>query len=622
MIGMLTYQGRWRVNVLEKNAAYNQQVLISGANVGNGAHPGVPGDSFIVDGDIWTLKIQHDDGTGWDDSELHPEPLVEEGVNLHQKINSEDIPEAPPEQQDRNDLILMLDKIGPMFDIEYRPYAVNPNTLEMHPDGIFVGLNGIQYMGVKITNRWGKTFHDDTYIEISSLGRQTLIAQDINVLDAWSIAELNDVNQSLISNGIGIGALGVGESQTVYFKVDANGARKGKPKIQFQILREEVVPDVNNSMRFNEHKIFIAEVGYDFNDGEAIIAVPEGIARLKLNQIVVDRRGMRRACQDIIRGLNGGRKGDMGSKRSARLRRILDKIQQGRCDQRTFKAILLLLCECLEADGGCCKQDDSNGFRKDDDNRVKIPPGLVSCANRFFWLPADFEYTIDVGGYEGQIGPLPFEDPWWKVLLLIIAVIAAILGIIAAATGWGKSQQSLRIGTVGNFSRNNVDAALVNLDNSRGFRQAVADAIAGEPNQNPAISLDAVINIDPQVAVPFVGMHVIKSGSRTGLTHGIITSITATTNQCRGTWDDMTNSCTPDPTRPNLVMNNQIRIAQDPAFGEPTTDSGDSGSLWLSNEPGTRFQIVGLTHSGTNTSDANPFQDILNDNNLNIRLNP
>ncbi len=615
---MLTYKGRWRVNVLEKNAAYDQRISISGASDGDGSHPGVPGDSFVVDGDSWTLKIQHNDGSGWDDSELHPEQLVENGANLQQIVNSEDRPEDPNELQDRRDLVLKVTKIGPMFNIEYRPFAVNPETMEMHPDGIFVGLNGIQYIGVKITNRWGKTLPSDTCLDISLLGRQILAAQGINVLDDWSPTELGSTGQSYVSGGIEIGTLNFGESRTVYFKADAHGARKGEPAIQFRMLRASGVPDLSNTMRVNSHKIFIAEVGYDFSTGESVIEVPEGTARLKLNEIVVDRRGMRNACRDMVKGLGHGGNGGKGSGRAKRLREIFEKLQNGHCDQETLKAIMALLCECLEAGGDCCDDGNNGGGRVPG---RKPLDGLTGCTSRFFWLPADFNYSIDVGGYEGQIGPIPFEDPWWKVLLLIIAVIAAILAVIAQATGWGKSQQSLRIGTVGDFSINNVDGALVDLDNSRGFRQSIADALTGEPNQNFEVALDAVIDIDPQVAPAFIGMSVLKSGGRTGLTHGLVTSITAGTNQCRGTWNDATNTCTPDPANPNLVMNNQIRIGQDPAFGEPTTDGGDSGSLWLSNEAATRFQIVALTHSGgANSSDANPIQDVLNE--LNVRLTP
>jgi hypothetical protein len=207
------------------------------------------------------------------------------------------------------------------------------------------------------------------------------------------------------------------------------------------------------------------------------------------------------------------------------------------------------------------------------------------------------------------------------VLLIILAVILLIVSAIAAATGWGRSQESRIIGTVGEFSTNNVDCCLIELNGERGFQQAVCDALTGEPNQNAQVSVNAVIPIMTQVAPAFVGMRVYKSGARTGLTHAVVTSITAPLNQCRGEWDDATSTCTPDPARPNLQMLNQIRLGADTAFNEQISDPGDSGSLWLSNENDTRDQVVALNHSGSgNTASANPIQDVLNA--LNVRLSP
>ncbi|MEE8574392.1 MAG: hypothetical protein V3T30_03175, partial [Thermodesulfobacteriota bacterium] len=257
---MQTYRGRWNIKVLEKNAGYNQRVLISGADTGSGAHPGTPGTSFVVDGDRWDLKIQHDDGSGWEDSILYPDPLIESGADLYQKIFSEDLTETPADTHDKNDLILEVEKIGPIFDIEYRPFAVNTGTVEMFPDGIFIGVHEIQYMGVRITNRWGKALHSDTLLEISSLGRQMLLAQGIEALYSWSRAELESTAQEMACNGILVGSLEVGESRTIYFKVDATNARKGKPQVEFLMLRSAGVPDASNNMRLNSHKIFIAEV--------------------------------------------------------------------------------------------------------------------------------------------------------------------------------------------------------------------------------------------------------------------------------------------------------------------------------------------------------------------------
>ena len=266
----------------------------------------------------------------------------------------------------------------------------------------------------------------------------------------------------------------------------------------------------------------------------------------------------------------------------------------------------MLLCRCLGACEGC-KGDcpGSHGWAR------VCQPGAI-------WLPLGFDYGVEIkGGFTGQHGPLAFQDPWWKILLLIIAVIAWLAGlisqIVADKTGWENTGDHPRkIGTVGVSNRIITDACIIEFDGSRPALQKIADAITGEPNNQPIVGLDTVIPIDPQVALPslasadVVGQHVYKSGSRTGLTHGIISSIGPMT-QNRG------HNSTPDPKHPNLVLNNQFKIGADPAFGEQQfSDHGDSGSLVLSREPTTMNQIVGLLHSGDDTTtDVSPIQDVL-----------
>jgi len=218
------------------------------------------------------------------------------------------------------------------------------------------------------------------------------------------------------------------------------------------------------------------------------------------------------------------------------------------------------------------------------------------------------------GGFAGQYGPLAFQDPWWKILLLIVALIAWLVGlitqIVADHTGWGnEGDHPRKIGTVGLSNRVTTDACIIELDGSRPAIQDVVDAITGEPNNQPIIGLDTVIPIDPQLALPsllpadVMGHHVYKSGSRTGLTHGIISSIGPFT-QNRG------NDSTPDPNHPDLHLANQFFIGGDPAFGEELFDDhGDSGSLVLSREPATLHQVVGLLHSGS--GGTSPIQDVL-----------
>ena len=213
-------------------------------------------------------------------------------------------------------------------------------------------------------------------------------------------------------------------------------------------------------------------------------------------------------------------------------------------------------------------------------------------------------------------------------MLLIVAVLAWLVGLIASivadATGWGNQGDFPRgIGTVGRSNRITTDACVIELNGTRPALQDVADVIPGETNNNPIAAAGTVISIDPQVALPslapadVVGHLVYKSGARTGLTHGIISSI-GPFSQCRGEFDETTGTCTPDPARPDLNLPGQFFIGADLAFGEELFDDhGDSGSIVLSREPATMNQVVGLLHStGGGTS---PIQDVLAALNLQLR---
>ena len=92
----------------------------------------------------------------------------------------------------------------------------------------------------------------------------------------------------------------------------------------------------------------------------------------------------------------------------------------------------------------CCKQerhlpsvaDNDQGslinqvgqiFRGHDSNFKLCPPGYLPHDMEVVWTPTP--------AFSGQYGDLPFQDPWWKVLLLIVAAILAIAGAIAEAAG-------------------------------------------------------------------------------------------------------------------------------------------------------------------------------------------
>ena len=59
-----------------------------------------------------------------------------------------------------------------------------------------------------------------------------------------------------------------------------------------------------------------------------------------------------------------------------------------------------------------------------------VPTGLTMA-----WAPNP--------AYAGVHGELPFADPWWKILAIIVAVVAGLVAIIAAALGAGKANFSV-----------------------------------------------------------------------------------------------------------------------------------------------------------------------------------
>jgi hypothetical protein len=605
---MITYQGHWQVSVIGKDSNWDQRVVISGASIGTGTIPGVVGASQLVDGDSWTLNIEHNDGSGWAVNEgVLPDAMQEIGADMTQIVRSKD--HYTPGDTDPNDLVVQVDKIGPMFALPVRPYAVDASTLLMLSDGVFIGIHGMQFMGVDVKNTWGEAFGDEVLFDISDLGRATLGSFGITVLDSWSASALQATQQTVVGRTIKIPPIGIGKTTTVYFQVDASNAHRGKPDVQFVLLNTGGTPDPLNPKRRNSRAIFIADLGYDRNTGTAIVRTPEGTASLALKSLALDPHVIYTLCRKVRQGVDNSRSGAGKPSITGDISRILAQAEKGYCDARTLRELLLILCRCL-SECDCGKGDggqDGSDFPKGGWQRACLPGG--------FWLPLKFDFTVEInGGFLGQFGPLAFQDPWWKLVLLIIALVALLVAIIEDIvqdlSGWGNTGDfDKKIGTVGASNRITTDAALIEFDGSRPAIQKVADVISGETNNNPILGLNTVIPIVPQIAFPslamadVVGKMVYKSGARTGVTHGIISGIGPFT-QSRA------NNSTPDPNHPDLFLPDQFTIGTDPAFPEELFDDhGDSGSLVLSREADSMNQVVGLLHSGG--GGTSPIQDVL-----------
>jgi hypothetical protein len=99
----ISMQGNWTIRVTAKNAAFKQQFVVQGATSGNGTHPGTIGAAdVVVTGAMWTLNIQNNPGTGFQNSEARIKFPTKVGGTYQFQIQSNDA----GADQDFDDLVL------------------------------------------------------------------------------------------------------------------------------------------------------------------------------------------------------------------------------------------------------------------------------------------------------------------------------------------------------------------------------------------------------------------------------------------------------------------------------------------------------------------------------------
>ena len=101
------------------------------------------------------------------------------------------------------------------------------------------------------------------------------------------------------------------------------------------------------------------------------------------------------------------------------------------------------------------------------------------------WLPVAFDYRLEPDpAYVGRYGPLAFEDPWWKVVLIVLAVLLAIASLVYDYVNAGQDPQYI-IGKVlrnGDAATNLIDCAVCSLNGSRGTDLGELDAQSDDVN--------------------------------------------------------------------------------------------------------------------------------------------
>lgn len=619
----VSFQGKRRIRVTQKNASFDQRFRITGATSGNGTYPGVVGAQAVVDGPNWsiTLEWNNNAGSGWQESAVSVgvgsiSPLV-----LISILGADD---NFPDQRDGDfdDLIVFVEDLDPIFTVTQRPFSLDRGTLAMLPDGIFDTSQSIQYMGVAVRNEWEFDWNPGigVMIGISNTSRAALASQGIQVIDAWSTQEQQALQQEVSGGFVKVPDLRMGQTRMVYFKVDVRNAAPGKPVVSFVAQRSPAWdPAYDQPTRQVDRKIFISRSSYDPSSRELVAEIPEGTIFLRLNHILVEPRGLTRALREALRNPCGkeppgpGRPGT-GGQQDCGPDRVRDDLKQFLQDLLAGKRVdpcklRALLESCCKGSGCCDGGDSGGGSTTPGTGGLGDGPGADNwCRFRpFFWLPIEFEYRVVPNpAYAGQFGPLAFEDPWWKVILAILAILLAAASIIYDYIFAGQDPDFV-IGTISrksNRSTSNVDAALVLLNSSRGRDMNVLEAQGDDRNNGlpingvtgGTVSLDRSDNGDRGIADPTIGNIAFKSGARSATTRGVVASIFNTTVEG--------NSFT------NQVLINPLAAPSN----QPVSQGGDSGSLWvdlISRRP------IGLNFAGDAADNgvfaiANPIRDVVN----------
>lgn len=632
----VTFHRKWKLRVAHKNAGFSQRFVVSGASSGNGTHDGVVGNEVIVDGDSWTVQLQwnNNSGSGWQDSSMITATGSLSPLVIVKFLHADD--NVPGSRDgDYDDLIVSCEDLNPAFDIVQRPFAIDRGTLSMMPDGIFDVSQGLQYMGVKIRNEWHFDWEDwmGFMIGIAPISKTTLASQGASIVDHWSNQEQLAFQQEVENGFVKVPNLKMGDETTIYFKIDVANANPDKPEIDFVAQRIAWDSSYDAPDRQVHRKIFVSRSIYDPVNQELIAEVPEGRVHMRLKKILVDKyngekavaHGRKNPCHR--KPPRPGKSGSTGvggegvSLNDIRedLKDLLNDLLKGKDINPCL--IAELLQKCCSCSGGGHSSDDGNGpddwtgpWGDGDGGGLGEGPGGDNwCRFKpFSWLPLEFEYRIVPNpSYVGQFGPLAFEDPWWKVILIILAVLLAIASAIVDAVTAGSDPKFIigQIIDLSNRATSNVDAAIASLNGSRGLDFNILDAQNDDRNNGiPIVSLDGTISLDRTdngdsgIEDAVSGDIVFKSGARSATTRGAVLSTTLTSNveQDDGSIISFTNQVVVDPL---------------PApSNQPLSQGGDSGSVWakLSTFRPVALNFAGPTDDSGSSAIANPIRDVVN----------
>jgi hypothetical protein len=643
----IEFQGDWRITVAGRNAAWGQRVVATGTADGTLTLMGTVGKTIDILGNgqaPWKLSIEHNDGSGWEPSWLRPSSSVA-GLRHEWQVESEDITTSSSDR-DFDDLVIRVEKLG-IVSQPTLPFAVMPDTLQAMPEGVFEASLGRYFMAVRVQNIWTMRLPPTARVGLTSRSRAWLVARGVQIIDDWAPEDQAALGQRVVNGQVHVGDMDAWEERLIYFKVDVAEATVSKHQVELQVSDDFSVEPLALISKKAKAPIFVSRTTYDPDKKAFVSEADVGVLTAAIKEIVVDHSTFKRAmgtARRLVRdggGFSPGSSGTPGGTGTSGCGP--ETLEYARQQLRAFLSGKHVdLCAVYRALACCCAGvGPGHGGRPGDDTpwTELQDPGL-----RFFVWPADVDYSIDYKTpFPGQFGPIPYEDPWWKVLLLIIAIILAIAAAVSSIFDLAERSDDTVIGTLTRSILNRaptspdtappstdpgtVDAAVVTLNGNRDLTAAVfsvLDAGTGEFSTTPMVGLDGIIDSPGTVLTnaqidqlfqdladspgdpdAFDALRVYKSGARSGLGRGVLDSVVPIVP-----WSEDDG---------NGFHINQLRVFQDDDDTDGLSCSGDSGSLWLQSSTDA---IVGLNHGSSGDSGDNAIatriEDVMNE--LNIRF--
>jgi hypothetical protein len=260
--------------------------------------------------------------------------------------------------------------------ITNRPFASDLITGLMLPDGLFVTMLGRQNINVHLSNSGASSFGaSQVYIESVS-------SPAIAVTPRTHF----------------IGTLTSGATTALSWTADFRDCPPGYHFVSFIVERGGTRDRVIK-------KIFVLGLSFDESDGSFVAETPEGVMRALFEKLSRPRH-------DCCCGRGTLPEPEREPPRNDRDPHCDEgKEQERRERERKRKRSTI--------------HDLPDLFQRHEPDFLFCPPGYLPVRFRYEWTPTP--------PFTGTDGDLPFQDPWWKVVLCVIAVLLLIGAAIAEA---------------------------------------------------------------------------------------------------------------------------------------------------------------------------------------------